>query len=49
MPFAFSRIVTQSTTASFSIKITLCETNNIILSKNYSKLDKANARFWQNI
>ena len=39
-----SRIVTRSTTVSFSIKITLCETNNIAFSKNYSKLGKTNAR-----
>ena len=46
---ARSRIVTFRTTALFSIKITLCETNNIIFSKNYSKLWKTNARFWKNI
>ena len=39
------RIVTHSATVSFSTKITLCETNNILFSKNYSKLGKTNARF----
>ena len=30
-----SRIVTHSSTASFLVKITICETNNILFSKNY--------------
>ena len=32
---ARSRIVTHSNAASFSIKFTLSETNNILFSKNY--------------
>ena len=32
---ARSRIVTDRNTALFSIKITLCEINNILFSKNY--------------
>ena len=43
------RIVRHSNTASFSIKITLCEINSILFSKNYWKLDKVNARFWKKI
>ena len=38
--FAYSGIVTHSNTAWFSIKTTLCETKNIIFSKNYWKLGK---------
>ena len=34
-PCTFLHIVTQSNTASFSIKTTLCETNNILFTKNY--------------
>ena len=34
-----------SNSASFSIKITLCETNNIPFRENYSKLGKMYARF----
>ena len=42
-------IVTQSNTVSFSIKIILCETNNILFSQNYWKLGKMNAIIWKNI
>ena len=28
---------------------TLCETNNILFSKNYWKLDKVNVKSWKNI
>ena len=38
-------IARHSKTASFSIKITLCEIKNIFLSKNHSKLGKMNSRF----
>ena len=34
-PLARSRIAMHSNTPSFSIKTTLCETNNILCSKNY--------------
>ena len=44
-----SVLVTHSKTASFLIKTTLYETNNIIFRKNYWKWSKMNARFWQNI
>ena len=44
-----SRIVTHSNTTSLSIKTTLCETNNILFSKNYWKLGKMNTRFWKNM
>ena len=33
--FPRSRIVTHSSTASFSIKATLCESSNILFRKNY--------------
>ena len=33
--FAHSYIATHKNTASFSIKTTLCETNDILFSKNY--------------
>ena len=46
---AHFHIVTHSNTASFSIRITLCETINILPSKNYWKLGKMNAKFWKNI
>ena len=46
---ARSRIVTHSSIDSFSIKTILCETNNILFSKNYWKLVKMNAGFWKNI
>ena len=36
-------------TPSFSIKTTLCDSNNILFSKNYWKLGKVNARFWKKI
>ena len=39
------RIVTHCNTVSFSIETALCETKNILFSKNYCKLDKMNARF----
>ena len=42
--FARSRIVTHNNTVLFSIKLTLCKTNNILFSKNYSELGKMNAR-----
>ena len=47
--FARFRIVKQSNTALFSIKTTLCETNNTLFGKYYWKLGKMNARFWKNI
>ena len=43
---ARSCIITHSSTASFLIKTTLCETNNILFSENYWKLGKMNARVW---
>ena len=46
---ARSRIATHSNAASFSIGTILCENTNILLSKNYEKLRKMNARFWKNI
>ena len=42
---ARSRIVTPCNTTSFLIKTPLCETNNILLHKNYWKLGKMNATF----
>ena len=38
-------IVTRINIVSFSLKTTLRETNNILFSKNYWKLDKMNAKF----
>ena len=43
------RMVTHINTSSFSMKNILCQTNNILLHKNYWKLGKMNARFWENI
>ena len=42
---ARSPIVTHSSTALFSIKTTLYETNNILFRENYRKLGKMNDRF----
>ena len=40
-----SRTAAHSNTALFLIKTILCETKNILFSKNYKKLGKMNARF----
>ena len=44
-PFARSHKVTHSQVALFLIKTILCETSNILFSRNYQKLGKMNARF----
>ena len=46
---ARSRIVAHSNTASFSIKTTLCETNNILFSKNYCYIPNAIFRLVQRL
>ena len=46
---ARSRIGTHSNAASFLIETILCESTNILFSKNYWKLGKMNAKFSKNI